>query len=562
MPGRVLVLGDDTRSFLTIVRSLGRRGVEVHVAPTNFRSPALRSRYIHTVHRLPIWSGEGAEWLSAVEELLRAVRFDMVIPCNETALLPLYRHSDRFAGLARLGIPNAEAIEAFFDKHSTRELARSVGVTVPPGRLLRADDEADAVVAELGLPVVVKPRQSYRFEKLHRRGKVRVVDTVAGLAALLPTLEPDDTLLEGFHPGVGLGVSVLAHEGRVLQGFEHHRVREIEGASYYRVSAALDPALSAAVAAMVRAVRFSGIAMFEFKRSPSAGRGDDWILLEVNARPWGSMPLPVALGVDFPWRWYRQVVAGEISSPQPYRAGVYGRNLVPDLWAMRAEAGSRSGLAGRVRHVAGRLWDMHRVLAGREKQDVFVWDDPRPAFEEGRQVVAEVVARVATRVPGYSRWAGSRARSIVRRSRGKDGAVLFVCHGNICRSPFAELAFKRMVDPSMQVGSYGTMPVPGRPSPGLAVAAASRRGIDLSLHGSRLLTWSEADAASVILIFDDKNRRAVLDEFPFVDAKLVLLSDLIGVGEIIDPVDGDAEVFDAVYAEIERGVRAMATVMR
>jgi hypothetical protein len=79
---KVLVIGDDTRSFLVIVRSLGRRGITVHAAPTNFRSPALRSRYISAIHYLPPWTGDDAGWLSAIEGLLRAERYDLVIPCN------------------------------------------------------------------------------------------------------------------------------------------------------------------------------------------------------------------------------------------------------------------------------------------------------------------------------------------------------------------------------------------------------------------------------------------------------------------------------------------------
>src|SRR5260370_3031051 len=90
--GKALVLGDDTRSFLTTVRSLGRRGIAVHAAPANFRSPALRSRYLAAVHDLPPWMGDGTAWLRAMEALLRAERFDLVIPCNETTLLPLQRH--------------------------------------------------------------------------------------------------------------------------------------------------------------------------------------------------------------------------------------------------------------------------------------------------------------------------------------------------------------------------------------------------------------------------------------------------------------------------------------
>jgi hypothetical protein len=48
--GRVLVLGSDTRSFLAVVRSLGRAGLEVHVAWCPLQSASLRSRYIAAIH--------------------------------------------------------------------------------------------------------------------------------------------------------------------------------------------------------------------------------------------------------------------------------------------------------------------------------------------------------------------------------------------------------------------------------------------------------------------------------------------------------------------------------
>src|SRR5690242_19400057 len=106
--------------------------------------------------------------------------------------------------------------------------------------------------------------------------------------------------------------------------------------------------------------------MFEFRLDPATGA---WSLLEVNARPWGSLPLPVGLGVDFPWRWYRLLTADEETAPVAYRAGVYGRNLLPDLQAMRAEAGGWAALAPR-------LLELGRALRGREIHDVLVRDDP------------------------------------------------------------------------------------------------------------------------------------------------------------------------------------------
>ena len=109
--GKVLVFGEDTRSFLATVRSLGRRGLAVHAAPANLRAPALTSRYVAAVHALPPWMEDGAAWLEAVEALLRAEGFDLVIPCNETALLPLQHHRARLSALTRLAIPDDNAID-------------------------------------------------------------------------------------------------------------------------------------------------------------------------------------------------------------------------------------------------------------------------------------------------------------------------------------------------------------------------------------------------------------------------------------------------------------------
>ena len=335
--GKVLVIGDDTRSFLATVRSLGRQGVTVHAAPSNFRSPALRSRYIATIHDLPPWMGAGAEWLGALTQLLRAERYDLVIPCNETALLPLQRYREALSRFARLAIPHDRAIALLFDKIETRTLAQQVGVRIAAGRLLSPTDTADGLLTEFGSPVVLKPRRSYSLEQLAARGKVEVIEEPARLERLLGTLDPGETIVESYFSGQGVGVSVLAGGGRVLQAFQHHRVREIAGESFYRHSAPLSPEFVAACEAIVAGSDYTGVAMFEFKKKPSG----DWILLEVNARPWGSMPLPVALGVDFPYRWYRLLTAAEEAPALPYRTGVYGRNLLPDLHVCLRQAEAR-----------------------------------------------------------------------------------------------------------------------------------------------------------------------------------------------------------------------------
>jgi protein-tyrosine phosphatase len=84
--------------------------------------------------------------------------------------------------------------------------------------------------------------------------------------------------------------------------------------------------------------------------------------------------------------------------------------------------------------------------------------------------------------------------------------VLFVCAGNICRSPFAEglarrLATERGVD--VEFASAGEIALDGDRCPGDAVAAAREHGVDLSLHRARRLTVADRSAVDkVVPLFD------------------------------------------------------------
>lgn len=506
---------------------------------------------------------EGAEWLSAMEALLCETRFDLVIPCDERAMLPLQRHRTHLAPLARLAIPDDQKIAVLFDKYETRELARRVGVPVAAGRLLNPADTAEAVVAQFGTPVVVKPRHSYSLEMLASRGKVEVVSDLVRLQRVLMETDPGETVLEQFFAGQGVGVSLLASHGHLLQAFEHHRVREEAGASFYRVSAPLTPDLVQACESIVAATSYTGLAMFEFKRN----RDDGWILLEVNARPWGSMPLPVALGVDFPYRWYRLLTAGEETPAVSYRTGVYGRNLVPDLRASVAEAEARRlNPAALAWFGMRRAAELLRPLAGKEVHDLLVRDDPRPGLSELTEIAGSALRRGIGLLPGEAARQRRHARNHLKQAL-RTGAgtllVLFVCQGNICRSPFAAALLQALLgDSPIRIGSAGMIPQPGRPTPALGLQAAAALGIDLSSHRSTWLTREAAEAATLLFVFDDTTRAVLLDRYPHLKAPVIGLGDVAGVGSIADPIDGDLGEFRRIYEQIAASITELASLVR
>jgi len=557
---KVLVIGDDTRSFLATVRSLGRQGLEVHAAPFDFRSPSLASRYIHAVHFLPYYLDGGAAWLAAIDTLLREHDFKLVIPCDERGLLPLCLHRDTLATRCALAIPSAATLDTFFDKVKTRELAQACDVAVAPGRMLAPHDTVETIVADIGLPVVIKEPMSYALPELYVRTSTRIVDDREALAAWLAKQDRHAPILfEQKFPGFGAGVSVLCHEGAVLQAFEHVRAHEFNGSGYYRKSAALDPGRLAAVERMVRASRYTGLAMFEFKID---GEGGGWILIEVNARPWGSLPLPVSIGVDFPYRLYRLLVRGETTPAVDYPAGRYCRNLVLDMWQTRMSAAELAGRPGKLAaHCASWAWGFHRLLIGREHFDTLVLDDPKPGLRELRELVAGRLAARRKGQPVVARLT-QRLGELLANAGTRPVEVLFVCQGNINRSSYAELKSAQMfAGAKLHFASAGMLPRNQRPSPAVAIAAAARHGVAMDLHRSRHATAPLLEAADLVIAFDRINLDSIAARYPHLADRIYLLGeadagDAADV-QILDPEGKDDTTFLSTYRRIDACLAAL-----
>ena len=381
--GRVLVVGDDMRIFLAVARSLGRAGYTVHAAPFNWRAPALKSRYISKAHFLTRYSDDPQAWLAEIQAVVVQNDLQLVIPCCDRAILPLDRHRAEL-GPAIIALPGEKAMETLFDKASTKALAETLEIPVSPGEQLTSGQSASGLVARYGLPVVVKPKRSYSFDRLTSWGRVHIAETLEQLGAVLASLQNPELYLveEYFKGGVGVGVSVLSRQGKIIQAFQHRRLREgWGGSSSYRISEDCDPALLAAAVKVCAAMCIDGVCMFEFRRNPADGT---WILLEVNARLWGSLPLPVGIGVDFPRALCELLLARPLSLPVLYRAGIRSRNTLLDGFNLLKATRQRrfeslgAGFAAWGDYLAQPIW----WALGREHSDSFTLDDPVPGFAE------------------------------------------------------------------------------------------------------------------------------------------------------------------------------------
>jgi predicted ATP-grasp superfamily ATP-dependent carboligase/protein-tyrosine-phosphatase len=541
MPERVLLLGDDLRAFLAIARSLGRRGVEVHAAPSDYSSPALKSRYIAASHRLPPYPLDPKSWEAALVRLIAAQDFRFVVPTSDSGLFMLRHHKEALGG-ERIGIANEGALDIFSDKANTRTLAEAHGVSVAKGLLLGAGETAEAVAGALGLPLVLKPRTSYALGDVKTKRSAMVVRDAAELERQLRSGGWDGCVAESFFPGVGVGVSVLARQGRILFAYQHRRLHESSetGASTKRVSEPLDPALLAAAEPLAAAARLDGVAMFEFRLDRASRRH---VLLEVNPRFWGSLPLAVAAGADFPALWWDVAVHGR------ERTGAYdGGFLKADLTGEFDRVVDRFEAAGgveRLRAAAGGLATAITLLLARNTADSWAEDDPAPWREERRTLAARLRQALLRRLPGRARRHRIGFDEVVRRisaeAQGRPLRFAVVGRNNICRSAFAERLLRlRLAGLPVEVSSAGYVPRRGAlPSPA-SLSAAAEFGIDLTGHSSNALSVAQLERADALILLDDDIEWRLRQMLPDFAGEVVTLLDSGGDGPETFPAIAEA----------------------
>ena len=153
--------------------------------------------------------------------------------------------------------------------------------------------------------------------------------------------------------------------------------------------------------------------------------------------------------------------------------------------------------------------------------------------------------------------------------------ILFVCLGNICRSPLAEGISRAKLDARgerVEVASCGTgrWHVGEAPDPG-SIAAAQRRGLDISSQRARHLSDFALDQIPLIITMDQQNfrdvRAALSASYPREGLWLLRqFEPETGVkipraaretDGVFDPYGSGADRFDEVYQQVERCCEAL-----
>jgi len=148
-------------------------------------------------------------------------------------------------------------------------------------------------------------------------------------------------------------------------------------------------------------------------------------------------------------------------------------------------------------------------------------------------------------------------------------SFLFVCFGNIMRSPMAELLLRKSVAdanlPDIRVSSAGLHAVPDNPAHPRAVTASAELGLPLAEHRAQLLTPEMVTHADAIFAMDFQNKAELLALYPESASKILMLS-VYADGpergrEIADPYFGDIDTTRRCYSVLQTCVRNLTAAL-
>ena len=230
-------------------------------------------------------------------------KYDFIIPTMEKTQLVLSKIKDYLEKMGTtIPISSHDVLSVATNKAKMLEIAREKDVSIPKTLVLTQEPELKELVNSLGIPFIMKtskeadispgPGSRYFVIKSH-------ISQESFQSKFRQLLEHGPVILQQYVNGAGIGASfAFARNNKVIAYFGHQRILErfSEGGPSVIAETNYHQAAITQGFQLLSALEWQGVAMTEFK----LGSDGQLYFMEVNPRFWGTLPLAIASGVDFP----------------------------------------------------------------------------------------------------------------------------------------------------------------------------------------------------------------------------------------------------------------------
>ena len=360
------------RTSYAVALSLGRRGIDVHVADASSLAASRFSRYCKSFTKIPDLFLEPDKYFDETCLAIKKTGARVLLPAHD-GIGVLSRRQDELPKGVCIAVPDWESYRIAEDKFAAIDLASGVGCPTPLTTRVESWSHLENLSQLTDWPVVIKTHigNSAKGVRIaHNRDEF-----LAKFKWLVDNFNlPQDRwpCVQEFLPGDAVGVCVLYDHGKCVASFAERYLRCKEpgkfGTSTFRESL-VDPKLVSNATVVMDKLHWHGVAHLDF----IADKNGQYRLIEINPRLWGALALSIFAGVDFPYLWYQVALGKPVDNLSPS-----GYKSIKCRWVV----GDCMAFLERLRH--GRFSEALKILQPEWGcyHDDFVLTDPMPFIFE------------------------------------------------------------------------------------------------------------------------------------------------------------------------------------
>lgn len=325
----VLVLDANGQAGLSIVRSLGQRGIAVTAGSSRQFSLGHVSKYSSHSFQYPDPTESAPKFVTALVEYLTQVEHSIVMPVRDsTSTICSKRKTTIEETGTTVAVEGWEQFKQAYDKGQLFSLVESLSVPTPTTYDPQSLAAVEEIAQDVPYPAVVKPRSKTVWDDSGECHYTRIDDahyvetpgelvkSYRRILSQYPVLEDQDhyPLVQEYIDGTTTTTVVLADDGEILTHFQEERIRTYpsSGGNSTLLRGINCPHMLESAKEVIGALNWSGPAMVEFMRTPEGVP----YLIEVNGRYWGSVPFAIESGLNFPWLHYQLLQGLTVDPPQ------------------------------------------------------------------------------------------------------------------------------------------------------------------------------------------------------------------------------------------------------
>ncbi|PKP56991.1 MAG: hypothetical protein CVT88_09510 [Candidatus Altiarchaeales archaeon HGW-Altiarchaeales-1] len=319
---KVLVTDGLQKNTLAILRTMGNKYV---IGCTSHYPKILTicfySKYCKIKHVLNTEVNNIDEYAKELLDIIKKENYEVILPVSMQSCLAVSKYKKDFLNHAHTLVPDYNSMMNAYYKDKTIDLANKLKIPTPESKIINELNDFQNIKT---FPVVVKSSDDSGAFIKYCNGKKELLENFRYLKKISKT----PIIMQQYVKGFGCGFYGIYNHGKLIAHFMHKRIKEfpITGGPSAVAESYFDDKLFYYGKKLCDALKWNGPIMVEFKYDIEQ---NDYKLIEINPKLWGSLDLTISAGVNVPEILIKLALKEKIPEIQKYKYIKY-RWVFPD----------------------------------------------------------------------------------------------------------------------------------------------------------------------------------------------------------------------------------------